>query len=114
MENPQDNIHPFTDTDKLYVLPCIQEKQAFGKMDKENVPGRPSVCFQDAVDVSKKMNPSLEKTCKDDTMNDNDLCTYNKALYYVGKKRTSCDPEIVWNHIVDFVTWTMCTISELD
>tara|TARA_B100000287_G_C20662606_1_gene790692 strand:+ start:1409 stop:2821 length:1413 start_codon:yes stop_codon:yes gene_type:complete len=103
MANPQDNIHPFTDTDKLYVLPCIQEKQAFGKMDKENVPGRPSVCFQDAVDVSKKMNPSLEKTCKDDTMNDNDLCTYNKALYYVGKKRTSCDPEIVWNHIVDFV-----------
>ena len=49
-----------------------------------------------------------------DNMNDNDLCTYNKALYYVGKKRTSCDPEIVWNHIVDFVTWTMCTISELD
>ena len=103
MENPQDNIHPFTDTDKLYILPCIQEKQHGTKMDKENIPGRPSVCFQDAVDVSKPMNPSLEKTCKDDNMNDNDLCTYNKALYYVGKKRSSCDPEIVWNHIVDFI-----------
>ena len=97
------NQHPFPNSDKLYILPCIQEKQATGGMDKENIPGRPSACFQDAVDVSKKMNNSLAKICVGDKMNNNSLCTYDGALEYIGNKRTSCSPEIVWNYITDFI-----------
>ena len=95
--------HPFPNSDKLYILPCIQEKQATGGMDKENIPGRPSSCFQDAVDVSKKMNNSLAKMCVGTKMNNNTLCTYDGALEYIGNKRTSCSSEIVWNYITDFI-----------
>ena len=97
------NEHPFPNSDKLYILPCIQEKQAPGGMDKENIPGRPSVCFTDAVDVSKKMNNSLAKMCVGTNMNNNTLCTYDGALEYIGNKRTSCSSEIVWNYITDFI-----------
>ena len=97
------NEHPFPNSDKLYILPCIQEKQATGGMDKENIPGRPSACFQDAVDVSKKMNNSLAKICVGDNMNNNTLCTYDGALEYIGNKRTSCSSEVVWNYITDFI-----------
>ena len=97
------NQHPFPNSDKLYILPCIQEKQATGGMDKENIPGRPSACFQDAVDVSKKMNNSLAKMCVGKKMNNNTLCTYDGALEYIGNKRTSCSSEIVWNYITDFI-----------
>ena len=88
------NEHPFPNSDKLYILPCIQEKQATGGMDKENIPGRPSACFQDAVDVSKKMNNSLAKICVGDNMNNNTLCTYDGAPEYIGNKRTSCSSEL--------------------
>ena len=97
------NEHPFPNSDKLYILPCIQEKQATGGMDKENIPGRPSACFQDAVDVSKKMNNSLAKMCVGTKMNNNTLCTYDGALEYIGNKRTSCSSEVVWNYITDFI-----------
>jgi len=97
------NEHPFPNSDKLYILPCIQEKQAPGGMDKENIPGRPSVCFTDAVDVSKKMNNSLAKMCVGTNMNNNTLCTYDGALEYIGNKRTSCSSEVVWNYITDFI-----------
>ena len=100
------NQHPFPNSDKLYILPCIQEKQATGGMDKENIPGRPSACFQDAVDVSKKMNNSLAKMCVGKNIQKptyDSLCTYDNALEYVGNKRTSCSPEIVWNYITDFI-----------
>ena len=36
-------------------------------------------------------------------MNNNSLCTYDGALEYIGNKRTSCSPEIVWNYITDFI-----------
>ena len=67
------------DTDKLYGLICIDEKQdpkALG-FDKENMQGRPSACFQDAVDVSKPMITDLEQKCVGEDMNKNSLCTSN-------------------------------------
>ena len=80
------------DTDKLYGLICIDEKQdpkALG-FDKENMQGRPSVCFKDGVDVSKPMTSDLEGDCVDEDMNNNTVCTYNKNIEFIGKKRTSC------------------------
>ena len=35
---------PFTDTDKLFILPCIQEKRATGNLDKENQASRQTSC----------------------------------------------------------------------
>jgi broad specificity phosphatase PhoE len=96
------------DTDKLYGLICIDEKQdskALG-FDKENMQGRPSACMADAVDVSKPMITDLEQKCVGEDMNKNSLCTYNGNLEFIGKKRTSCSSEMVWNHIVDFINRT--------
>jgi len=94
---------PFTDTDKLFILPCIQEKRATGNLDKENQASRQTTCRKNGIDVSKKMNTDLEGLCVGENINENSLCTYDKSLYYVGDKNSSCSPEVVWNHIVDFV-----------
>ena len=94
---------PFTDTDKLFILPCIQEKRATGNLDKENQASRQTSCRKNGIDVSKKMNTDLEGLCVGENINENSLCTYDNSLYYVGNKNSSCSPEVVWNHIVDFV-----------
>jgi broad specificity phosphatase PhoE len=96
------------DTDKLYGLICIDEKQdpkALG-FDKENMQGRPFPSSEGIVDVSRPMLADLEQRCVGEDMNNNKLCTYNNNLEFIGKKRTSCSSEMVWNHIVDFINRT--------
>ena len=51
------NEHPFPNSDKLYILPCIHKNkllEVWTKIYQEDLP-----LVSNAVDVSKKMNNSL-------------------------------------------------------
>ena len=103
-------------SDKLYILPCTQEKLAFGSFDNENKSGRPQLCFSNqkykfAVNLGAKMDNRKKGKCVGDT-DTSEICTWDNMLSYEGPQKKNCKPEEVWGYITSFVNKSNAEIDE--